>query len=160
MTGDFNAKNPSWGGQILNERGDELADLFLRLGMVWVNDNNSPPTFSSSNGESWVDLTLVNGPMLGNISKWEVLEIPSGSDHNYIKVAVYGNGNPVKQLTKKGEIKVLDKLRKDTWLKDMNNRPIISKHHLHHVITALCNKIEELSLLHAKIVTYRANEVK
>lgn len=160
LLGDFNAKNPSWGGQRLDPRGEDLADLLLSLELVWINDINSPPTFASPNGESWIDLTIVNGPALGNISDWEVLDIPSGSDHNYIKITAFGTGHPVTRLTKRGELKVIDKLIKDRWLQDMQSRPLVSQNHLEHVIQTIYDKIDRLTELHSKEVTYRANEVK
>lgn len=160
LLGDFNAKNPSWGGQRLDQRGEELADLFISLELVWINDRNSSPTFASPNGESWIDLTIVNGHTLGHISDWEVLDTPSGSDHSYIKITAFGNRCPVKRLTKTGEIKVIDKLIKDRWLRDMSSRPLVSKNHLEHVIRTFYDKIEELTEIYSKVVTYRANEVK
>lgn len=52
-----------------------------------MNDPYGRPTFSSANGESWVDVTVCL-----NVREWEwcVLEDETMSDHQYIEVSIKG----------------------------------------------------------------------
>lgn len=81
IAGDFNAKNVVWGGETTDRRGERLLDTIVRSGMNIENSGNSEPTFHSTNGRSWIDLTLTKNT---SITEWMVETAESLSDHKYI----------------------------------------------------------------------------
>ncbi|GBL80149.1 hypothetical protein AVEN_29135-1 [Araneus ventricosus] len=58
INGDFNAKSPAWGPTRSDSRGLELLNFVLRHHLDIRNDIDSPPTFESTRGKSWIDLTI------------------------------------------------------------------------------------------------------
>jgi ribonuclease HI len=85
VSGDFNAHNPLWGGRILDERGEQLASLVLSRSLIPLNDPSGPPTFSSANGRSWIDVTLVSVGLSDWVHGWRVLDEGEDlSDHRPI----------------------------------------------------------------------------
>lgn len=87
VAGDFNAKHQAWGGVTTDARGELLLEWLCGMDMFVANDNRSLATFSSSNGESWVDVTVCKRV---NVQEWEVLEEDTLSDHRYIVFAIRG----------------------------------------------------------------------
>ena len=59
--GDFNAKNEVWGGRVTDERGASVLLGAIEGGLDVVNRAEDIATFSSTMGESWIDLTLERG---------------------------------------------------------------------------------------------------
>ncbi|XP_031359294.1 uncharacterized protein LOC116182875 [Photinus pyralis] len=81
--GDFNAKNPMWGGQTNDERGVKLAEWAHQLGMTIMNDGKRP-TCIRHNGCSYIDLTIATAGVAKKLSEWEVTEEETLSDHELI----------------------------------------------------------------------------
>lgn len=84
ILGDFNAKSPSWGGNISDERGSILQNWVLANQFHVLNHADSYPTYSSTLGKSWIDLSIVKDRDPTNFINWEVHDVESASDHNYI----------------------------------------------------------------------------
>lgn len=85
VAGDFNAKNPVWGGSVSEARGNALMDLVGRHRLEIANNSDDLATFSSANGQSWIDVTLGRNV---NIAEWKVDDDESLSDHRYIRFSV------------------------------------------------------------------------
>lgn len=66
--GDFNAKHEIWGGLIIDERGEKLIELLILHNLFIINEKNSTPTFSSANGQSWIDITAVSGGLISKVT--------------------------------------------------------------------------------------------
>lgn len=80
VVGDFNAKNPAWGGEISNLRGDVLLEFVNRMDLDIINDGRKP-TVCRVQGCSYVDLTITNGRASNILRRWEVLDAEVLSDH-------------------------------------------------------------------------------
>lgn len=116
LGGDFNAKNPLWGGVIEDERGTLLSEFFIANSLNILNNPNSPPTFETRNGSSWIDLVVISMSLLQFCQSWEVLEEPSCSDHKYISYTIFGTLNlSIKRVTKKGRNQIYEFIKRDTW---------------------------------------------
>ena len=67
------------------------------------------PTFQTRTRKDVLDLTLVNGYARGRVKDWHVSNVPSFSDHMFIRFAVEGS-------TPK-EVKMVRNIRKTCWIK-------------------------------------------
>ena len=83
--GDFNGKHESWGGELTDARGEELNAWAVVNRMDVLNDPESLPTFESTNGRSWVDVTLLSGAA---VMSWTVSDEETLSDHRAIVFTV------------------------------------------------------------------------
>ncbi|KAH9371626.1 hypothetical protein HPB48_011679 [Haemaphysalis longicornis] len=116
ITGDFNAKNPLWGGSIADRRGDEVISFINANSLNILNNSWSIPTLETVNGKSWIDLSLAFIELTTEINKWEVLEQHSNSDHKYIMINIFKTEKQKeRRLTKKGKLNILRDLRDDPW---------------------------------------------
>ncbi|GIX69951.1 uncharacterized protein CDAR_394471 [Caerostris darwini] len=84
ILGDFNAKSRIWGQRDLDERGSKLLSFCHQMDINIENGPNTPPTYSSSRGDSWVDL-LITKNINDNINMIVSAEI-TNSDHNMLFV--------------------------------------------------------------------------
>lgn len=84
LTMDANAKSNLWFAGRADERGKELEEIILSQSLHIVNKPNNPPTFTSSHGESNIDVTLITANMLGQVENWRVETTCTTSDHNLI----------------------------------------------------------------------------
>lgn len=117
MTGDFNAKNTLWGGNITDDRGEQLSEFFLLHNIFVVNDKHTEATFETVNGSSWIDLSLTSGELVSQITHWEVSDKDSLSDHKYISFGFFGTVAPkIRKLTARGLSKLYEIIRNDVWL--------------------------------------------
>ena len=85
---DSNARSIAWGDVRTSLRGQEMEDFIQTSQLVLMNDG-SGPTFSSTNGESFIDLTLVSGPSAPFCTDWQVSEREFLSDHRLISFRFY-----------------------------------------------------------------------
>ncbi|XP_023212518.1 uncharacterized protein LOC111615322 [Centruroides sculpturatus] len=93
MVGDLNTHSPVWGGECFDSRGGLLEEFFASNNLYVVNNPYSPPTFTSSRGESWIDVTTCNEDLFPYIINWRVMEEDSISEHAYIAYEIVGAGN-------------------------------------------------------------------
>ncbi|GIY45302.1 hypothetical protein CDAR_246031 [Caerostris darwini] len=82
ILGDFNAKSRVWGQRNLDERGSKLLMFCNQQDLNIENSPDSPPTFTSTRGESWIDLLLTKN-ITADISL-EILDEVTNSDHNLL----------------------------------------------------------------------------
>ena len=81
---DTNSHHIIWGDKKQDKRGEVLLEHLYSCDMSWVN-RGSKPTFVNSRGHSSViDLTLTNNKGSELIENWQVSDLISNSDHNYI----------------------------------------------------------------------------
>ncbi|XP_072400773.1 uncharacterized protein [Diabrotica undecimpunctata] len=108
VTGDFNAKDPSWGGNVSDKRGQDILEWTALNNILINNTHNSPPTFLSTRGRSWVDLTLTKN--LG-IMDWKVNEEETLRDHQYITFRITQQHSHKTTIHKKYNIADIDKTK-------------------------------------------------
>lgn len=88
VAGDFNARAADWGMKSTNSRGRRIVQMIARTGLIVANVGNTP-TFRRSGCEGTIpDITLVSERIANKITNWRVLEIYTGSDHQYISYSV------------------------------------------------------------------------
>ncbi|XP_056643900.1 uncharacterized protein LOC130449876 [Diorhabda sublineata] len=98
LAGDFNAKNTGWGGDINDDRGEDILDWITSRTYFINNTHDSPPTFISNRGKSWVDLTITKEITL---TDWIVHNEETLSDHAYITYNIRQNMRYDRQKTNK-----------------------------------------------------------
>ena len=85
LCGDLNAHSNVWSNSTSTDRkGEVVESIFLQYNMLVLNDPNSPPTFDSGRGRSWIDVTAAGDHMADKISNWKVLEEETLSFHKLI----------------------------------------------------------------------------
>jgi hypothetical protein len=85
---DSNARSTSWHDTTTNNRG-KTPELFIAGNQLYIINEDSPRrTFQRSRRTSNVDLTIVNNPMLADVTHWEIAEEESVSDHNILKFSI------------------------------------------------------------------------
>lgn len=88
VTMDANAKSELWYAEETDERG-RIVEEFLMLNKLYVaNEVSNLPTFQTTNGQSNIDLTLMNESMIGACTGWTVSPMCTTSDHNLIIFSV------------------------------------------------------------------------
>ncbi|GIY68090.1 hypothetical protein CDAR_453051 [Caerostris darwini] len=80
--GDFNAKSRVWGRRNLEERGSKLLLFCHQHELNIENSPDSFPTFTSTRGESWIDLLLTKN-ITADLSL-DILDEVTNSDHNLL----------------------------------------------------------------------------
>lgn len=84
ITGDFNAKHILWGNSRSGNRGLMLLDVMNSFNVSLFNNRNSPPTYCSTLGTSWIDLLFYQNINIHNLKNFKVHEDISLSDHRLI----------------------------------------------------------------------------
>lgn len=153
VAGDFNAKNPLWGGTTLDSRGEVLADFFTTNSLTIANQTDCPPTFESRNGRSWIDVTVTSSSLTQHVHQWTVSDEETASDHKYIQTDLFlSHHEQIKRLTQNGTHRVLQTLKDDRWFHETTTTPINTANRLEHVINHLYEKIGSLKAKHSKHV--------
>lgn len=92
VAGDFNARAVEWGMTTTNTRGRSIIQMAARVGLTVVN-NGGVPTFRRPQCAGTIpDITLASERMAHNVRDWKVLEIYTGSDHQYISFSINQGG--------------------------------------------------------------------
>lgn len=152
ITGDFNSKNITWGGNITDDRGEELIEFIIKNDLIILNNMNSEPTFDCNRGKSWIDLTLVSSGMFTYIKKWEVTKDSTCSDHRYIKIQIFDTKCvPVFKTTKEGERKAVEELLSIDWGNEVIN--LNSPEDIENTVNKFYNTIDHLFKKHQKRFT-------
>lgn len=84
---DANAHHTIWGSSNTNKRGEELLDFCASANVNFCNVGNKP-TFVTRKRNEVLDLTLVNRNALDRVCDWHVSDVPSLSDHLYIRFKI------------------------------------------------------------------------
>lgn len=136
FAGDINAKSSVWGGDTTCSRGEEVLDFVLANGLTIANESSKLPTFETSNGCSWIDLTITKN---FEVSNWDVDPEESLSDHRYIKYDIQfdrtkeGSNYPRYNFKKTNWERfvefVLSNIKVNTW-DNLNNAEAVETHGL------------------------------
>ena len=84
---DANAHHTAWGSTNVNPRGLEQLMYCASANLYFCNVGNKP-TFRTKTREEVLDLTLTNRNAWNCIRDWHVSDVPSFSDHMYIRFTV------------------------------------------------------------------------
>lgn len=128
VLGDFNSHSPSWGYSDLNQRGEEVEDWQITLGLHLINDADDPPTYYSRawRTTSTPDLAFTSGE-LAPLVKRNVQEQLAGSDHRPILLTLDLNApSPQHSTTPRWNYKKAD-WDKFAILADKYTSSIVSK---------------------------------
>lgn len=85
---DANARSSLWGPQTTNSRGEKLEELIRAFGLHVANDASQPPTYWTTRGSSYIDVTLGSASMARFIREWRVQEDWTSSDHNALVITL------------------------------------------------------------------------
>lgn len=88
LAGDFNAKSCEWGMTWSDTRGREVTEMAARLDLTIMNLGNSSTFRRRGYRETILDITMATSGAASRISKWEVLEDYTASDHQHISFQI------------------------------------------------------------------------
>ena len=108
---DANAHHTIWGSSDINPRGEDLLAYCASADLNFCNEGNKP-TFRTKTREEVLDLTLVNRFAWNRVVDWHVSNVPSFSDHMYIRFQVKG------RIQK--QAKMFRNVRRTCWNKYVN----------------------------------------
>ena len=94
---DANAHHTVWGSTNVNPRGLELLMYYASVNLYFCNVGNKP-TFRIKTREEVLDLTLINRNVWNCIRDWHFSDVPSFSDHMYIKFRVQSGTKKTKMV--------------------------------------------------------------
>ncbi|XP_036140820.1 uncharacterized protein LOC118644950 [Monomorium pharaonis] len=83
---DSNARSPLWGPQRPDKQGEQLEGLIGAFGMQVVNDTKQGPTYRSTRGSSFIDVTLASPSIRQFVRDWKVRSDWTTSDHSAIDI--------------------------------------------------------------------------
>lgn len=83
---DANARSSLWGPQETDEKGALFEELIRAFGLSVVNRVDQGPTFWTTRGSSFIDVTLVSPSMSQFVGKWTVREDWTTSDHRAVDI--------------------------------------------------------------------------
>jgi hypothetical protein len=69
ITADCNARSKTWYDTMTNQRGKNLED-FITIHNLKIVNVRSEPTFETTRGSSYVDLTIVNNQLIRRVTDW------------------------------------------------------------------------------------------
>lgn len=100
---DANARSPIWYSDKLDDNGEILEELILEMNLYVINEPNNPCTFSSTNGESNIDVSMASSQAIRLVKDWKVLTDWSTSDHRPItmRLELMGSESVEKAVYKK-----------------------------------------------------------
>ena len=78
--GDFNAHNPLWGSNNMNDKGKKVEDFISQEGLCIFNDESNTYLHPGNGSYSAIDLTIAD-PSLYTYFSWSVHDDLCGSDH-------------------------------------------------------------------------------
>lgn len=84
LGGDFNAKSPSWGANVQNDRGNILLDYFLEWGLTPINPEGGH-TYEKGQVKSNLDFVAITRDLtIGREVKTKIIDTETASDHKYL----------------------------------------------------------------------------
>ncbi|XP_023216990.1 uncharacterized protein LOC111619494 [Centruroides sculpturatus] len=90
---DFNANSHTWHSPVEDPRGYQVEEFLTQFQLTSLN-TSTLPTFSSTNGESWINICLGSNKFVSKNIQCYTTDIHSASDHNYIEV-VFDQSTPL-----------------------------------------------------------------
>lgn len=105
---DSNANSRVWFSERDDSRGNLINEFINEKNLIIINNNELTPTYYSTHGKSFIDLTLTNLNASNNVHEWEVLLTDSLSDHKYIYFTLTGSVSQESNNTRKYRSKNFD----------------------------------------------------
>ena len=121
---EANAHHTVWCSSNVNTRGMDLLTCCASANLHFGNVSNKP-TFKTRKREEVLDLILINRNAENCISDWHVRDVPSFSDHMYIRFRVQSGTKRTKMIRNVRRIcwnKYANEL--DHRLHDLNSTPV------------------------------------
>ena len=84
VAGDLNARALEWGSPWTDSRGKRILELAARVGLIVMNEGNTPTFRRLAQKGTIPDVTLASETLTTSIQHWKVIEDYTGSDHQYI----------------------------------------------------------------------------
>jgi ribonuclease HI len=78
--GDINAHSPTWGNKDLDANGRDLDEFIISNNLI-IRNNDTLPSFESSVGSSFIDLTILSKNLKHQVINWSIDEKLDLSDH-------------------------------------------------------------------------------
>ena len=147
-----------WHSPTTDTRGRRLVEFLSANSLTLANEKDGP-TFSSPQGESWIDITVTSKNMAHKIHNWLVSDEETQSDHNLITFELLNHtsnttlirkdSNSTKKFaTQVGHWKLFQNKinqRGNQWLLKINNAT--SKKQLDETITSIWQQLNEINKL-------------
>ena len=101
IAGDFNAWATEWGSKETNRRGMSLLEAFSSMDVVLFNAGDTS-TFRKGGASSVIDLTFGSSCLMRVLTKWEVSENYTHSDHQaiFFEIKLAGEDKRIKHIRK------------------------------------------------------------
>lgn len=147
VAGDFNSRAIEWGSNTTNTRGRKILDMAARTGLIVANVGNTP-TFRRPGCEGTIpDITLVSEGLANKIIDWKVLDIYTGSDHQYISYSLQIGNECPRRKTKGTRKWNTNKLNSAALISEIDRHearesvnPRTAVEHTMRIITRACDK--------------------
>lgn len=129
---DSNAKSHQWYSGKVDNRGRKLEAFLAEHNLLVANEPNEPTTYSSSIGDSNIDVTLETINHTNVIAKWTVLDEWTSSDHRAILIecagseearALPGRQRPWRYALGRANWEMFDESMKRLWDHEQNRQP-------------------------------------
>jgi hypothetical protein len=126
---DSNARSKVWFDKRDDKRGNILLEFISEQNLYLLNDNINTPTYYTTSGDSYIDLTLVNNNLINYTNDWKVLECVSMSDHRFIDFVLSDELPNIKYKTTRKYFVAEDKLelfgeKSKQLIRDLNQQLI------------------------------------
>jgi hypothetical protein len=82
---DSNARSAAWHDTQNNKSGKTMDEYIISKSLYIMNEESVWTTFHNGRKNINIDLTIVNGELLNDLTNWEICEEDSCSDHSIIK---------------------------------------------------------------------------
>ena len=93
------------------KKGIEMEQLLFENDLSIINSSNSPPTFDSVIGKSWIDITCIGHNLFSQASDWNIVDTTSLSYHRLIQFQINATTpEVVKPNIKRTEWKLVNNL--------------------------------------------------
>jgi hypothetical protein len=144
---DCNARSKTWYDTITNQRGKLLEDFLTIYNLNIVNER-SEPTFETTRGCSYIDLTVVNDQLLRHVTNWTCGRQESLSDHKILTFNL-GMGRQDKVINNTEHVGIRYVIKKEDFGKFdanfvtsmINKFNCEEKENLEIIDQELCNKV-------------------
>lgn len=87
IAADVNSRSLLWGPSE-DENGKLIEDLIIKHNLVVLNNPNKGPTFETTNGISYIDVTLATPALIPMILNWDVKTKLTTGDHKVIEIEI------------------------------------------------------------------------
>jgi hypothetical protein len=95
---DSNSRSAAWHIKT-NKRGKILEEYMISKDLYVMNESSKRTLLYNARGQSNIDLTIVNKPLLKAIAEWDISDKESCSDHSIIKFSIGESDKPGRQHT-------------------------------------------------------------